>query len=463
MAGEKVTGYWKWPWEPFVAFSILCAWLPGFLFAVLLGLVPVLKLSAVPWRTAMVASHGHAMLVGWGGSMIIGVALHFLPKLRGAKLVTPEWVPWLFVAFVVGTTGHIVIPLLLALLDAQDFPRWTTVLEWSNDFVLLIQVLAILGLLAILIITFKKGPPLAQKRGFRQILFPLLTVGMAFLSAQVFWLSAAVEHIIMGRSSVLLATSPHMSTIEMLLWGGVPAISLGMSSRFFPLVFRTQPPSNKLIDASSIALSVGVLMTLLIGFKAVLDWQGSFLQALAAFSFGVGILLTVPAVKVMHPQTPMRSSKDRYCFWRDPAGIGVLTAYLWAAVGAVLLLIYAAVTWWTGMNASVFILKDLARHTMGAGFMTLLIISVGWTMLPGFAGGSPRGPRWMWCAVILANLAVMLRVLPGAFSLLAPSLLKAGFYSTALVVAGVLGWLAIGAFTVALLYSRKPGERGKRG
>jgi len=462
MSGDKAAGYWKWPWEPFVAYAILCAWLPGFFFAVLLGLAPLLNLSTASWHAAVVESHGHAMLVGWGGSMIMGVALHFLPRLRGAKLIAPDWVPWLFAGFVIGTTGRIAIPPLLASIDAQG-ARWATVLQWSSGFALLLQVLALLGLLAMLIITFNKGQPLAQKRGFRQILFPLLTTGMAFLLTQTAWLWGTVERILMGQSPAHLASPLHMAAIEMLLWGGVPALALGMSSRFFPLIFRTQPPSNSLIDVSSVALSMGVLMTLPAAFKALPGEYGVLVEALAAFSFGVGILLMIPAVRVMHSQTPIRSGKARYCFWRDPAGIGVLTAYLWAAMGAALLLLYAVVTWWSSVNASVFILKDLSRHAMGAGFMTLLIFSVGWTMLPGFAGGSPRGPRWMWCAVILGNLAVILRVLPGALSFLVPSLLTASLYSQALAVAGGCGWLALGAFTIALLHSRKPGERGKRG
>src|SRR5690625_6185053 len=43
------------------------------------------------------------MIIGWGASMIFGIALHFLPRLRGQKLIAPSVVPWAFYLFASGT------------------------------------------------------------------------------------------------------------------------------------------------------------------------------------------------------------------------------------------------------------------------------------------------------------------------------------------------------------------------
>ncbi len=54
------------------------------LFAVRFADIP-----AAPWWTAAGQSHGHIQLFGWAGLMVIGVGFHFLPRLRGVRLVRP--------------------------------------------------------------------------------------------------------------------------------------------------------------------------------------------------------------------------------------------------------------------------------------------------------------------------------------------------------------------------------------
>jgi hypothetical protein len=38
-----------------------------------------------------VQTHGHVQLVGWAGLMIMGISLHFIPRLAGVPLARPHW------------------------------------------------------------------------------------------------------------------------------------------------------------------------------------------------------------------------------------------------------------------------------------------------------------------------------------------------------------------------------------
>src|SRR5262245_59232602 len=48
-----------------------------------------------------VQTHGHVQLVGWAGLMIMGISLHFIPRLAGVPLARPYWlgpILWLMVS-----------------------------------------------------------------------------------------------------------------------------------------------------------------------------------------------------------------------------------------------------------------------------------------------------------------------------------------------------------------------------
>lgn len=63
----------------------------GFGFAAVLTLTSALAVPLGPWWPALAQAHGHLQLYGWAGLFVLGVAFHFLPRLRG----TPLTAPWL--------------------------------------------------------------------------------------------------------------------------------------------------------------------------------------------------------------------------------------------------------------------------------------------------------------------------------------------------------------------------------
>src|SRR5215469_6592867 len=67
----------------------------GFLLATILTVTYALSIPLGAGWEALAQAHGHLQLYGWAGLFVLGVALHFLPRLRGTPLVGARLVPWL--------------------------------------------------------------------------------------------------------------------------------------------------------------------------------------------------------------------------------------------------------------------------------------------------------------------------------------------------------------------------------
>lgn len=142
---------------------------------------------------AAIQTHSVALLMGWGGAMILGVALYFLPRLRGVKLARAQWAPVWFWLLALGLALRIGGQLLLATLNLIE-PGWSV--AWLNRGVVAgvaLQAIGVGGLLGLLLITFRAGRPLKANEGFRQIA-PLLGVAAFALSlAQLAWGAGVIQ------------------------------------------------------------------------------------------------------------------------------------------------------------------------------------------------------------------------------------------------------------------------------
>ncbi|MCC6944462.1 MAG: NnrS family protein, partial [Thermomicrobiales bacterium] len=90
----------------------------------------------------------------------------------------------------------------------------------------------------------------------------------------------------------------------------------------------------------------------------------------------------------------------------EPLQWFVATAYGWLAV--------ALITGWVGALSAAGVVEvtvpsSMARHAFGAGFVTLLILGVGQSLLPGFAKATVRSTFLLWMLLVLGNIAVLFR------------------------------------------------------
>src|SRR5437660_3372656 len=110
------------------------------------------------------------------------------------------------------------------------------------------------------------------------------------------------------------------------------------------------------------------------------------------------------------PQAVARSYKAKVTKEGKDYGPFVLlvaSAYMWAVLGGVLLVIDGVAQILLG--EPVFAL-DAIRHSFAIGFIALLICGIAPRMIPGFSGGSIFSPKLVRATLWLGNSAALLRV-----------------------------------------------------
>lgn len=362
------------------------------------------------WWLALVQSHGHIQLFGWCGLMVLGVGLHFLPRLRGAPLVGVQLVP----AALIWLVGGLILRAVAQPLAAADIAPFVAqpALILSGIF----ELVATCVVVGILVATLRSGPPVKTRAGLQAVLpyfavaFSSLLIALA-VNAHGLWIGAGLVPGWHDRVVVLLG-----------LEGFLVPVAVAMSMRLFPLYFRTRLPRIGAMHAGLGAWIVGLLLRL-----AGVD-LGSIVQAVGAGLFLLGLGVFAP--RVPRP-------RDAIHLLADPMQWHALTAYGWLAAAALVL----------GTGAS----DDAERHLLGAGFVTLLIFGVGAHMLPGFGLQSLQS-RWLvWATLVLGNAAVLLRVIPSLW----PTTLSSVAVGSTYAFAGLIGLVAVAVFTINVVVGSK--------
>lgn len=392
-------------WAYFVWLSLFCALLPGFGLAALMTSARVFSIPHGTWYTAAVQIHATSLLVGWGGTMILGVGLHFLPRLRGVKLFRPAWAATLFWVLTAGLFLRFFGQLALAFLIPPHDAPLRLLLNSTTISGIFLQTIAVAGLLLLLAKTFRAGRPLKENKGFQQIAPLLIVAASTLLLAQLLGCWGACVSWHHGFDLAILPLPTQRAFINLMLFGFIMAMATGMSARLFPLTFRTHSASQRGLKITAAFLTAGSLFSLGEALSPhLIAWD-----VWIAFFYGSGILSGTFSARIFYRRKIIPHATTAYHMREDPAAVGVATAYFWAILTAVFLFTFALEK--TGIPFPISMTQEnLARHTMGAGFMTLLIISVGWKMLPGFGGCLPHGRRYLWGAIALGNATVLLRI-----------------------------------------------------
>src|SRR5690348_11708026 len=141
----------------------------GFVLATVLTLTRAFHVATGAWWVALAQAHGHLQLYGWAGLFVLGVALHFLPRLRGAGLVYPNRVPELLKMLVAGIVLRGIGQPLFA---ATGQGIWKIAMVTSGA----LEAFAFLGFLAILVATAMQGPKLSTRPQLQKTLPVLIGI-----------------------------------------------------------------------------------------------------------------------------------------------------------------------------------------------------------------------------------------------------------------------------------------------
>jgi len=400
----------------------------GFLLGALLLLLRAAGASGSEWQAAAVQAHGQIQLFGWGGLMVLGVGLHFLPRLVSVPLTRPDWARSALGLLVAG----LVLRALAQPAMATGLPGW---LRGPAAICLaLAATFAMAGTTTIVFLIFSliRGMKTAVKKRIAPAVIVLIASAFASL-----WLGIAISWVgaLQAAFDENAVVAPRFDNASVLLGllGFLVPLSLAMSARLFPLYAFTRMPRAHLFNFGAAALLLGLLTRLIGGLTQV-----HVLAGVGEIGQAVGIICAVIALSIFERRRELPRRNVRVL--TDPLQLHLVTAYGWLLVSGIFMffegLDHLGITGW-------YVPLDAERHALGAGFVTLLIFGVGSEMLPGFARAPLRLPRLRWATLALGNLAALLRV--------GPLLLHtdpAGWNAAIMSSAGLLGAAAIALFLI---------------
>jgi uncharacterized protein involved in response to NO len=407
--------------RPWVVASCALGLGAGFLLAAVLSVTQAVGAPLGIWWLAIVQAHGHVQIFGWAGLLVVGVALHFLPRLRGAPLAYPRAIPWLLALLGSGLGLQAFAQPLLAL-GGTGAHLWQVVLASAG----LAQCAGASGVVALLSLTLRRGPSLARRPALLAFL-PYALIGL-----WSFWLALAlnaVEGVRLLLVEQAMFSGQMDATITQLgLYGFLVPFALGMAARVLPLYVGLRPLPAKGLWVVFSEYVAGLLLGLL-GL-----WMGGSIALIGYFQGGAALLmgsamlafilwqgallpqrwtrLIIPAIQTRHGSLPARpypvaQGNDRAAF--GPYAWLIRCAFGWLALAALIFCLNGGTLL---AGASFLIDDDATRHATTVGFVMLLAFGVGQRMLPGFAGRKLLSRHLVTATLWLGNVAALLRVAP---------------------------------------------------
>ena len=418
----------------FIAAALLTAIGVGFVLAVL---IPLTAAGRLPWASRypqLVQAHGWSQLLGWAGLFVAGMGLRLIPRFAGARPVEPR-VSIAILASLAGGLARRVIAQVVAETAPSGGVMYASGL--ATGLGMLVFASAIAGVLG---------------GGRRQTEAWLLLVAAGCAWWGVWGVLTVIGAGAAAGNESLVPSSVERASVWIAQLGAIGNFTWAVQSRAVPVFFGRTSPSLRRVAIPVLLLNAGLaLVALSIG-----EWPGTWSHRLT----GGGLALTGIAMVWLAPAAgSIRGEASRLRPSARAASRFVLAANWWAVAGGVLLAWGGGRAFVTGEVATLGVL-DAARHAVGAGYLTLLIVGMARLVLPLFAleraEASPLGIEFRagWPVLMLA---VTLRV---SSALLAGHLDEQARLDL-VTASGVLAWLGLATFAWALLRARLKEPRMK--
>ncbi|MBI4674048.1 MAG: NnrS family protein [Chloroflexi bacterium] len=449
--------------EPFITAALAVALTAGFGYGAIL--VASLAFGVMPgsWYSALVQAHGHAQLFGWLGLAVLGMGLFFMPRLRGVSLQSSQRLPYAFALLVSGIVLRVAAQPLAGWFAASAFAGVPRAAMLGAAF---LEAAGLVCIAWMLMATARAAKPLKRDAPAYPV-EPFARIGFVCL-ALAFFLNLLGTWNAFTESRNVIAARYDQLAITLMLYGVAIPMAIVFSLRNLPLFLRLAlPPRNgwrKLAAFYAFALALRALPFLVAIADDGLVFTGRVLSAnyilvLTVDALAVlGVILLnaciliflwrLDLVRRRPPWTVDRAPDTRpdleylrkptRAHFPDYGEYGrfewlIYSAFAWLVVAVILDVLRAL----PGVNESIPIPQDAARHALMAGFITLLICGMSVRMAPGFSGKRgvthPDLVTWLFG---LGNLAAFLRVAPAFFPQSEFALMLWG-------VSGFIGWCAV--------------------
>ena len=423
---------------------------------------------------SFVQTHGHVQLIGWAGLFIMGISLHFVPRLAGVPMARPPWLSrilWLMaVGLVLRGVGHAVLPYLTAtsaLLPVAWLVAVSGGLEW----------LGILIYVGLLLSTLRGAGDIRQHSALRAVrpYFGMMVSGWLLYACLNLGL---LIHMVLAQAVVVHQAWQHFA-IESFLGLVLLPVAFASSVRMLPLYLRLTV-ADWPVRGTAYAYLVAILVHVMPSAPCLFRLAPQATAALSHFGMllkGGVILWFVWQLDVLtrrrdpwtvhrtlHPGSERRSTRpglpDYGEFGRFDRLISL--AYVWLVLAAVC----EAVSGIAALAGRAFFISSSAiRHMYLLGFITQLIFGMAVRMLPGFLQQRRVArPALVDATLWLGNTAAVCRVLlfvvpPAVLQMIPGSMLVA---RTAFAVSGLLGFAAVWCLAVNLWQTSSLPPRQRR-
>ncbi len=360
---------------------------------------------------ALVQVHGHLQLMGFAGLLVMGIGYRLLPRFRSAALPAPAPVIASYLLVAVG------VGLRVAQL-AEPSPARTALLflsgalELAGAFVYATTAIRTLG----------EGDNAHRSDEL------LMAAGAGWLPVAAMWNVVSLGPVLRGGS--LADPTADAAAVAALLVGVVGSHILGVSVRLNSGFIAAKLVPDRVMLLATALWTVGA-------FLIVLQLAPGAPLLLAA---AVLLFLTVGVVGRSRAARPLP----------EHARVTMLAfraAYAWLVIGAVLLALDALSP--DGSHPLVV----AGRHALAIGFLGSMAYGVGARLLPTLTGGAALPVNAVRAAIVLTNLAAVLRA---GVELIGPSTTPA---AVALALSGPVGLAGLLVFAAAAARSIRPAVR----
>lgn len=404
---------------------------------------------------SFVQTHGHAQLLGWAGLMIMGISVHFIPRLTGVPLAHPGWrkpLLWLLVTGLwLRSVGHSSLP----------YVTNSAVATAVTGLVVAAGIGESLGILAYVWLVLRTAwgaPELSQHLALRSVrpYFGMMLVGWVVYGVGNV---ALLGHMALTDNVVLHPLWNHWM-VQAFQGLVLLPVALAFSVRMFPLYLRLAVPEWSVrglayVYAGALLAELGPAVPALWS-TASPTTQG--VSHLGMVVKGMTILWFVWKLDVLtrrrapwttrrqlHPGPERRATRPGLPDYGEFGRFErlVYAAYVWLVVAAACECLTGLLALWQWPT---LISPAAIRHMYLLGFITLLIFGMAVRMLPGFVHKRRIVyPSLVEATFWLGNAAVVSRVFPWIL----PATLLQSFPGVASVarlafaVSGLLGLLAV--------------------
>jgi len=322
-------------------------------------------------------AHGHAQIYGWVGLFIMGVAYFSLPKILNARLrsLLPGWT-----VFALMLSG-ILLRAVAQPLAARPAFGW------------LVLGSAVLELLAVVLFVVDLGALFWRSEQPRQSFERFIQASLVALVVVAAWNLALVVPLWRGESTVI-ADPANSRFLYLAVFGFIVNMILGYSLRLLPIFLGLRPVRPSWVLPALILFNAGVVARL---FGATL--------ASGALTF-LGMAVYVAALRIFEPSAGEVKSRgvDAIFPWF------VRLAYFWFAAAVTMVVAGDLYLFLTG-TAPAHIYTGSWRHAVTVGFITTLMVGLGYRLLPLFVGVDLWRPGWMRASFWLLAVGNTTRVI----------------------------------------------------